>query len=46
MTLPYCSLQPVLSRGLGWAMEAMGDFRYPPYKEEKLHTIRAITQNR
>jgi len=38
--------KPVMVRGLGKVSEALGNFRYPPYKAEKLSSVRWIIENR
>lgn len=38
--------KPVMVRNLGWLGEALGNFRYPPYKEKALPTIRNMIVNR
>lgn len=38
--------KPVMVRGLGKVSEALGAFRYPPYKAEALSRVRWIIENR
>lgn len=38
--------KPVMVRGLGKVSEALGNFRYPPYKAEALSRVRWIIENR
>ena len=35
-----------MRRTLGWLGEKLGHFRYPPYDEKAIHTIRNIIKNR
>ena len=40
------NFQPVLEKDLGWMMEKVSDFRYPPYDPKRIGFIRTLTKNR
>lgn len=42
----FTHYKPVMRRTLGWLGEKLGQFRYPPYNEKSIHTIRNILKNR
>merc|ERR1719483_71037 len=42
----FTHYKPVMKRTLGWLGEALGGFRYPPYDEKAIKTIRNILKNR
>jgi len=42
----FTHYKPVLERNMGWAMEKLTEFRYPPYDPKNLPFIKIVTKNR
>ncbi|XP_023336921.1 aldehyde dehydrogenase, dimeric NADP-preferring [Eurytemora carolleeae] len=42
----FTHYKPVLEKDLGWMMEKVSDFRYPPYDPKRIGFIRNLTKNR